>query len=188
MIHAPAGSAPTWPYSLAQLRADHPNVSFPVNPTADDLAPFDVFIEAPTAPPEHNSATHWAREIAPVQVDDEWRQAWELVELPPSPPSPNFIAFNEGLLTENGFKAVWEAVLNINPMLAIAMTTFLETFRTQGDWSQYLESVGRAIGLLETDEQPQYIVGELVSLSQRCHLPAGFIAGLQAIIPPEESE
>jgi hypothetical protein len=106
--------------------------------------------------------------------------------LPPPPaagPEPDFVTFSEALLTENGFKAVWESVLRINPMLATAITTYLETFRTQGDWSQYLNSLGKSIVLLGTNAEQQYIVSELIGLSQRCHLPGDFIAALQAIIP-----
>jgi hypothetical protein len=102
---------------------------------------------------------------------------------PAAGPEPDFVTFSEALLTENGFKAVWESVLQINPMLATAITTYLETFRTQGDWSQYLNSLGKSIVLLGTNAEQQYIVSELIGLSQRCHLPGDFIAALQAIIP-----
>lgn len=97
--------------------------------------------------------------------------------------SADFVAFSEALLTENGYKAIWVSVLNIDPMLAIAMPAYLETFRTKGDWSQYLNSLGKAIALLETAAERQLITSEMIELSQRCHLPGDFIAAFQAIIP-----
>ena len=195
LIHAPANAAPR-PYSLADLHLANPNVSFPANPTAADLAPFDAFWVADTAPPEIDARTQRLLPVGFEQVEGAWRQVWTVRDATeqeieqydaanqPPPLPPNFVAFNEALLTENGFEAVWSAVLNIEPMLAIAMPAYLETFRTNGDWSQYLISLSKAIALLETDEQRQYIISELLGLSQRCNLSNDFIAALQALIQP----
>ena len=194
---------PQWPYSVAQFRADEPSLSISSNPHAGELAsyaalepPILVHQVADTAPPEIDGRTQRLLPVKAEEVNGTWQQVWpvrdataaEIEEYDaanqPPPPLPNFVAFNEALLTENGFEAVWSAVLNIEPMLAIAMPAYLETFRTNGDWSQYLISLSKAIALLETDEQRQYIVSELLALSQRCNLPNSFIAALQALIQP----
>ena len=197
---------PQWPYSVAQFRADEPQLSISNDPHPGELAsyaaldpPILVFKVADVAPPPIDPRTQRLLPVGVEQVDGAWRQAWPVRDATeqeiadydaanqPPPPPPDFVAFNEALLTENGFEAVWSAVLNIEPMLAIAMPAYLETFRTNGDPSQYLISISKAIALLETDEQRQYIVSELLDLSLRCNLPSDFIAALQTLVqsPPE---
>ena len=195
-----------WPYSVARFKQDEPSLSISDNPHPGELAtyaaldpPIRVFQVADVPPPEIDARTQRLLPVGVEQVGGAWRQVWtwrdateqEIEEYDatnqPPPPPPDFVAFNEALLTENGFEAVWSAVLNIEPMLAIAMPAYLETFRTNGDWSQYLISLSKAIALLETNEQRQYIISELLGLSQRCNLPNDFIAALQTLIqsPPE---
>jgi len=66
-----------YPITEAQIRADHPQVCFP-----DPFAPCDGYAAvAPTAPPEHNPATHRVEEAAPVQDGDAWMQSWRVVKL-----------------------------------------------------------------------------------------------------------
>jgi hypothetical protein len=67
-----------YPLSPNKIRAENPNTSFPrpFVPT-DDYANV-VSVEQPA----HDSLTHAARELQPVQVNGVWTQQWEVVALP----------------------------------------------------------------------------------------------------------
>lgn len=67
-----------YPRNLWQLRQENPNVSFPAEPTDDDLRPFDHAIVHPTAPPACDPRTERAEDsLEPHQADDgTWQQAW----------------------------------------------------------------------------------------------------------------
>jgi hypothetical protein len=97
--------------------------------------------------------------------------------------SGNFDEFTDALRTENGFAATFEAVLQTDPMLASSMAAYLETFRTQGEWRQYLWSLQEAIKLIPNQQQQAYIANEFLQLAQRCNFPSGFIEAFEAIIP-----
>ena len=74
---------PIYPYTTAQLRADHPNVSFPSPLNAADLIDFGVFEVFPTERPAYNPMTHTVVEVAPVSENGLWIQQWAVVALTP---------------------------------------------------------------------------------------------------------
>lgn len=71
----------TYPYSIAQLKRDNPNVSFPAEIGTDLLAQFDVFAVTPTARPAPSDAiTKNVVEAEPESVQGVWTQQWEEVD------------------------------------------------------------------------------------------------------------
>lgn len=62
-------------YSLAALHADHPDVSFPIEPSAECLADFGVFVLVETDPPM-STASLIVSEGEPELVNGEWTQTW----------------------------------------------------------------------------------------------------------------
>lgn len=74
------GAIAAYPYSVAQLRRDNPQVSFPVQPSDDLLAGFNVF---PVLPADRPIVDHTQRvsEAAPVYVNGTWQQAWVVTDL-----------------------------------------------------------------------------------------------------------
>lgn len=62
----------------AEIRAAFPSFSFPAEMTEDDIAFAGLLPVVPTAPPEHNQATHKAVPAAPVLQGGVWLQQWEL--------------------------------------------------------------------------------------------------------------
>jgi hypothetical protein len=82
-IYAPDGSAVTYPYSVAQLRKDNPQVSFPKNPTDELLASYDVFPVIRTDRPEYDSITQNLTEGAPALVEGVWTQMWTISDATP---------------------------------------------------------------------------------------------------------
>lgn len=176
LILVPFDAAPTWPYSLAQLRADNPNVSFSANPTADDLAPFDVFGVEPTDPPEHDPTTHRAQEVTPVDVDGVWQQSWELIELPPAPPVADWGTFKAGLLDSEAVSQVMTAAraAGCEPA-ASALPVALEKAQS-GNSSEFAACWGRVVVAGEATTEA---LAALVAAAQACNLPADFVAALQ---------
>lgn len=66
-------------YSVAQLRADNPQTSFPAQIPDSLLAEWDVYPLTPTVPPAHDH-TKTMTEGTPVQVDGVWTQVWVMTD------------------------------------------------------------------------------------------------------------
>jgi hypothetical protein len=75
-ILAPNGTAKTYPYSVGQLMAENPQVSFPENPTDELLASYGVYSVAATDRPAYDSITQNLTEAAPALVGGVWMQKW----------------------------------------------------------------------------------------------------------------
>ena len=177
------GNALLWPYSLAQLRIDHPNVSFSADPSADDLAPFSVFPVQPTDPPQHDPAAFQAREVIPTQAEDgTWRQTWVLDPIeppPPIPPGPDWQAFAAWLLVYPAMAEAMEiARASPHPQgepATSALPTALQEARAGNtvvfalSWAQFLAA---------SSMQPSDLA-EIVAKATLCRLPPEFIAALQ---------
>lgn len=67
-----------YPITFQQLRDAHPLTMFPLGfaEAFGSYAPVQ-----PAQPPAHDSATHKAVELAPVQDGGQWRQAWQIAAL-----------------------------------------------------------------------------------------------------------
>lgn len=72
-----------YPYSLAQLRRDNPNTSYPVEMDDAALEGHGVFRVALVEPPIYSMATHNLSEGLPVEVEGQWTQNWIVTEASP---------------------------------------------------------------------------------------------------------
>ena len=66
----------TYPYLLAQIATDYPNVSFPRELTATVLADYAIYPVTLTAQPAYDVATQAVDEDAPQLADGVWTQQW----------------------------------------------------------------------------------------------------------------
>lgn len=67
------GKLEKFPYSIAQLKADNPNTSFPVVLSKETLAAFDVVAVRVQDPPAYDRRTQVIdRASSPVLLDGEW--------------------------------------------------------------------------------------------------------------------
>ena len=82
LVLAPNQKVEKYPYTLGNLRKDKPNVSFPKNPSDDQLAPFNVFRVERTDQPSFNEATQRCQEVNPVFQGGKWIQTWSVVSIP----------------------------------------------------------------------------------------------------------
>ncbi len=75
------GAVEAYPYTLRDLRADHPRTMFPRNITAADLIDYDVVEVQPTERPAHDPITQDVIETTPAFDRDAWRQQWSVVDV-----------------------------------------------------------------------------------------------------------
>lgn len=83
------------PYTLAQLRADNPNTSFPRIPSYDTLASYGVFPCAPAGDPPAHNANVERLEKGYEQVDGAWREAWAVTALTDAEKAANLAAWRD---------------------------------------------------------------------------------------------
>ena len=84
-----------YPVSEQDIRAAHPNTSFPV----PFQAPEDYAWVFPTPQPTYEPITHGVREIAPaLSSKGEYEQQWEVYELEPEQVDENLVAAKAGLI------------------------------------------------------------------------------------------
>jgi len=180
LIYAPASAPAVYPYGLAQLRADNPNVSFSVNPTAEDLAPFDVFPVTPTDPPARDPRTERIEEAGPALIDGTWQQQWRIRPATPEEeaaydamnrPAPDWAGFAVALILnppiQAWFNALPQAIANglsvgLNEVSKSNPGMFLRL------WRELAPSI------------PAAVSSALATLAGNHHLPPDFIRALSA--------
>jgi hypothetical protein len=180
-------TGPQWPYSVTQFRADEPRLSISNDPMAGELAsyaelepPILVFQVQPTDPPAYDPATHRAEETTPICADGVWQQAWQLIELPPPAPTPDWATFRGGLLISPEVAALMGAARESGCEPAVtALPVALEKAQTGdlGDFAACWALVAR-----DGAASPE-LIAQLVATAEACHLPEAFIASLQPVMP-----
>jgi len=176
---------PQWPYTVAQFRADEPQLSISNNPHPGELAsyaelnpPILIYQVQPTDPPEHDSAPQRAEEVMPVEVDGVWQQAWQLIDLPPvppAPPMPDWGGFKSGLLVSEAVAQVMGAAREAGCEPAVTnLPVALEKAQagSVGEFAACWSLVASAGGA--TSEA----LAALVAAAEACQLPADFVAAL----------
>lgn len=87
-------------YTIGQLRRDNPHTSFPKDIPADMLASYDVYPVKRVPAPSYNAMTQLIRVVDPVQIDGQWTQQWETLDLPVSQQIENLKAARATAYTE----------------------------------------------------------------------------------------
>jgi hypothetical protein len=75
-----ANNTTVYPYSLANLRSDNVNVSFPSPVNDAVLADWNIYPVQPTERPEYNPHTQTLEEAVPENVGEVWRQVWRVTD------------------------------------------------------------------------------------------------------------
>lgn len=182
LIHAINDEIIQYPTTLDTLRRDYPNVSFPVSPTADDLAPFDRHIVKRTPPPALNDPrTERTVEAEPIITADGWQQVWTVRDATEEEiaawdiahrPEPQWMAFGLAMATSTAIAALYAAL----PMpVANALSVGLSDAAKGDDrlfaglWQQV--AAGGAISA--------ELLAEITAAAEQHHLPQSFIDSLQ---------
>ncbi len=71
-----------YPITESEIRAAHPQVSFPQIMTPDHVADLGYFPVESTAIPSYDAVTETVTEGAPVYSGGAWRQTWRVVARP----------------------------------------------------------------------------------------------------------
>jgi hypothetical protein len=170
-----------WPYSVQQLRLDEPSRSISVSPRAEELAHYGVFRVVPQEQPEFDPAVERVQEVAPVEVDGQWLQQWELVELTEAEQEayyrannpPRWIEFWAALPAD--VDALLAAARAASPRLELGLGVGLgkaadgDSRVFIGAWQQ-----AKSLGLI-----PPELVTGVQGLAVSFDLPAEFIGGLE---------
>jgi len=175
-------NAPQWPYTVAQFRADEPQLSISNDPHPGELAsyatltpPILVFQVQPTDPPEHDPAAQRVEEVVPVDVDGQWQQAWELIEIPPAPPAPDWAAFKGGLLTSAAVAQVMGAAREAGCEPAVTNLPVALEKAQSGNLAEFAACWGLVVAV--GGASPEALAA-LVAAAEVCNLPADFVAAL----------
>lgn len=68
--------------SLSAIAAEHPDTSFPAQPTDADLAEFGYACLHDSDPPAYDPTTHGVRDATPKKLAGKWTRQWEVYALP----------------------------------------------------------------------------------------------------------
>jgi len=184
LVHAPADAAPVWPYDLAQLRADNPNVSFPAAPTPDDLAPFGVFEVVSAEPPPCDLRSQRLEEAQPEQVGDAWQQRWTVRDASPeeiadydaaNQPPPDWPRFKRVALGSDILNQILVAAYQSVPVAAGALASALLRAESGdcADFAAAWSAITRAVPVSSD------VTAGFAGVARACSLPTEFVAALQ---------
>lgn len=182
-IHATDTTIIKYPFSRSDLSITFPNVSFPPSPTADDLAPFDVFPVA-TTPRPADTRDERAVEGDPVLTDAGWQQVWttrpataeEIAAYDEANrPAPDWAAFKSAALTSPALNSVLAQAFATVPVAAAALVPSLLRAEGNGvgDFAVAWSAIYRAVPV-----PPEVITG-FQQLATASHLPAEFVGSLE---------
>lgn len=171
-----------YPCSLWQVRQANPNVSFPVNPADEDLAPFGYANVYPTLQPtDYNPRSERIEEVTPEpDADGIYHQQWAVRDATDdeiadydlaTAPAPDWAGFAVALILDPPiqawFNALPQAIANglsigLNEVSKSNPGMFLRL------WSELTPTIPAAVPLA------------LATLAEQHHLPSDFIGALSA--------
>lgn len=183
-----------WPYSLAQLRTDEPQLSLSADPHDGELAALAelgiLVARVQPTPRPGDTREQRAEESFPEQDGATWRQAWTLRDATADEiaawdaahvPPPDWATFRGALLISDAVAGVMAAarLAGCEPGVT-ALPVALEKAAI-GDVSEFAAcwALVAAAGNASAE-----MLAELASLATSCSLPTEFIAALQTTASP----
>ena len=179
LIHAINDQVIAYQATLDALRQEFPNCSFPIEPTAEDLAPFNRFFVTPIPAPSCDPRTERTEHNATLTADG-WQQTWTIrpatdeeitVYDLANAPEPDWMSFGIELTTHPGIAELYAAIPGpVANGLSIGLNE-----ANKGDprlfsvlWQQLLTS-----GAITSE-----LLSDITSIANEYHLPVEFINGL----------
>jgi len=137
LIKANGSTVEQYPYSLGLLRKDNPNTSFPKQPSAEDMAAFNVH-PVTEVTPTVGDGQRLAKTWTPTLVSGDWvldHQAVDLTDAEVAEATAVLAADarekRDGLLAATDFYALSDVVMTIE---MTAYRTLLRNLTTQADF------------------------------------------------------
>jgi hypothetical protein len=178
-----------YPCSLYQVRQANPNVSFPSNPTDEDLQPFGYVNVHPTPQPSYDQRTERIEEATPEpDAEGIYRQQWTIRPATADEitaydlahqPEPDWMAFGIDLASHPGIAALYAAIPGpVASGLSIGLNEAGkgDPRLFSGLWQRVM-----AAGAIAPE-----LLADIAGLAVQYHLPAPFIAGLAPTAPERE--
>lgn len=182
-IHATANTIIKYPFSRSDLSTTYPNVSFPSSPTADDLAPFDVFPVNPSPRPA-DTRDERAIETDPILTETGWQQIWDVRSATAdeiiawdaaNAPAPDWTTFKGGLLISVDVATIMQTARAAGCEPAVsALPVTLEAAQA-GNVSDFA-ACWRLVAA--AGQATPEALATLAAAAAACHLPAEFVAAL----------
>lgn len=119
------GTVSQFPYTIGNLKQDNPQVSFPENISNELLQSYGVFPVKELPAPTIDNLTHRVNQSI-VNIDGEWCQLWESVELKLSQANTNVRTKRDRLLANSD----WVVTKNLEQGTPIPL-----------DWLHYRQSL-----------------------------------------------
>jgi hypothetical protein len=126
LVHAVDGQVQKFPYTLADLRLAHPQLSIPDSITDEELAAFNVYPVQATARPAFDNKTHRLRQSAEY-LGATWQQVWTTEQLPESQAAANVRNYRNELLSACDWTQLIDSPLDADAKLAWQL--YRETLR-----------------------------------------------------------
>ena len=134
-VHAIDNCIIKYPYTRDDLTRDNPNVSFPVRPTPEDLAPFNVFIVESTEKPllKDPRIQKIQREL-PVLKNKKWKEVWSIRSATQeeilaydsnNTPQPDWEIFKNKIIQSSCINSSVASALKISPIAVFMLITAL---------------------------------------------------------------
>jgi Phage tail assembly chaperone protein len=101
-----------FPYSMADLSMENPQVSFPKEVDDETLASYGVFKVKLTPTPAYDNMTEIANQVNPIPVNGEWVQQWEVVKVPVDAAAATVRSYRDKLLTESDWTQLRDVSIN----------------------------------------------------------------------------
>ena len=138
LIKATGSTVEQYPYSLGLLRKDNPNTSFPKQPSAEDMAAFNVY-PVTEANPTVGEGQHLVKVWTPTLVSGDWVLAHEAVDLTDAEVAAATAVLAANMREERNKRLAatdWAAMPD-SPTMSDAMTAYRAALRdvpTQSDF------------------------------------------------------
>jgi hypothetical protein len=185
LIHITENGQIEYPYNLWQLRKDYPNISFPFEPTPEDLLPFNVFPVTSTSRPE-DTRDERAIEGDPILTETGWIQVWDIRPATESEieewdairaPEPDWMGFGIEMASNPNITALYAAIPGpISNALSIGLSE-----ASKGDTRLFIGIWQR---MMYAGYIPPSLLSEIGTLAYQFNIPDDFI--VQIILPSAE--
>jgi hypothetical protein len=147
-----------YPYTLAELRAAHPQTSFPRTLSLELLADFGVQEVQEVPPPEHDPLTQDCEELPPAGINGVWTQQWRVVAASPEDVAVRLARWRSQMVCSRAQGKL--ALLHADLLDIVEAWVATQDRKTQieyaerGEWRRdwpLVVSAGAAFGLTDTD-------------------------------------
>jgi hypothetical protein len=173
-----------YPVSVYAVRQANPNVSFPGNPTDEDLAPFGYVNVTPLPQPSHDPRTQRIEEATPKpDADGIYHQLWlvraataeEIAAYDAAnPPTPDWARFKAVAMNSDSLNAILATAYQSVPVAAGALAPALMRCEA-GDVVDFATAWSVCCTAANV---PSKVIAGFVGVATACHLPEEFVAAL----------